>query len=175
MKKFISILLTAVISLSLFAFGACAQGDGKTYDINEYFTSVNAPYDIARFIGSEEPTGRDILSLEAKKDVKIKKISGTAYYNYEWYIDISQDSIDLKMPLPDSKFMTTTLVENVELTKNMPTHFDFVMTKESVRNGMDSKSYFPDVLKAGNSFVPYFSKTIEIVAIRNLKVEFEPA
>ncbi len=173
MKKLISILLTAVISLSLLAFGACSQGDGKTYDINEYFTSGSAPHDLARFIGSEEPTGKDILFLKAKKDVKIKKISGTAYYNYQWYSDISQDSIDLKMPLPDSKLMTTTLVENVELTKNVPTHFDFVMTQESVLNGM-TKSFFPDVLKTGDDLVPYFSKTIEIVAIRNLKVEFEP-
>lgn len=174
MKKLFTILLSTVFVLSLVAFGGCSEKHTE-YDINEYFQSMNEPHDLARFLGNEEPTQAEYLSLKAKQDVKITKISGTAYWNYDWLGDVDRKDLDKYVaPLPDSKFMTTTLVENIELTKNVPTHFDFVMTKESVRQGMN-KSFWKDILKAGEHQTIWLRSEVSDIAIRNLKIEFEPA
>lgn len=178
MKKVLKILLSVMLLCTfLVPFTACGEkpDPNAEYDILDYFESANGTTDgIQVMMGSETPTGRCDTTLVPTADVVVTKITGTAYYNWDWYKDGFGDILRINFPTD----ITTDVFENNQtFPRNGEITFDFVMTPASSANTSSNFASIPDgTWKAGEQiFIAKLPKNNPSFVVRNLKIEFYPA
>lgn len=179
MKKVLKILLSVMLLCTfLVPFTACGdQPDPNAeYDILDYFEDFGGGTEnLQKMMSSDVPTDRSGgTSIVPTKDVVVTKITGTAYYNWDWYKDGFGD--DLRIDFPTD--ITTDVFENNQtFPRNGEISFDFVMTPASSANASSNYASIPDgTWKAGEAVqIACLPKNNPGMVVRNLKIEFYPA
>ncbi len=171
MKNLPKLLLAATLACAfLVPFAACnnTPDPNAEYNVEDYFeiTVTNKV-----MFGSDIPTDDHDTMLAPLVDVVVTKITGTAYYNWDWYRSDEN-------PLRHMKEVTTDVfVNNVTFPRDSKDYsFDFVMTPASSANASTNFTSIPDgVWKAGQEvWIARLPKCLWSFAVRNLKIEFYP-
>lgn len=176
MKKVLKIMLSAMLLCTLLVpFTACGDNTpdpNAEYDILDYFENAGGNTDgIQIMMGSEIPTEKGDQTLVPTADVVVTKITGTAYYNWDW---IKRDGHPLSYM---TNITTDVFVQNLTFPRDGEISFDFEMTPLSSANASINYSSIPDgVWKAGEGiYIARLPRCIDCFAVRNLKIEFYPA
>ena len=179
MKKVLKILLSVMLLCTfLVPFTACGDkpDPNAEYNILDYFEDFGGGTEnLQKMMSSDVPTDRTGgTSIVPTKDVVVTKITGTAYYNWDWYKDGFGD--DLRIDFPTD--ITTDVFENNQtFPRNGEITFDFVMTPASSANASSNYASIPiGTWKAGEGlFIAKLPKNNPSFVVRNLKIEFYPA
>ena len=176
MKKVLKILLSVMLlCMFLVPFTACSNkpDPNAEYNILDYFEDPNGDNTNIQAMMSSEPStdGMGGSWLIPTKDVVVTKITGTAYYKWEWY-----ESDEMRVDFPTD--ITTDVFEsNQTFPRNGEISFDFVMTPASSANASSNYASIPDgTWKAGEAVcIACLPKNNPGLVVRNLKIEFYPA
>ena len=177
MKKVLKIMLSAMLLCTLLVpFTACGDNTpdpNAEYKILDYFEDFGGgTTNLQKMMSSDVPTdGMGGATIVPTKDVVVTKITGTAYYKWEWY---ERDEMRVDFPTD----ITTDVFENNQtFPRNGEITFDFVMTPASSANASSNYASMPDgTWKAGEAvFLAKLPKNNPSLVVRNLKIEFYPA
>lgn len=172
MKKFLTTMLCIPLCFSAVAFSACGETTTPTpYNIKDYF---EIRHDGLEFVGEVDeyistthvPTSWS-YPIVPKSNVRIKSISGKAWYNPEFYAEYL---------LPTENWTTDTFVNNFTVMCDVAGCWDFVITPESNPDWNFIADDDGDGISTPKDYIRiYFSTTDRTpFGLTHLVIDFEP-